>query len=281
MVNNHTQLEPTGRPVKFYHPLQWRNEQRKAVAYVFKKYNLKVRPTQANLKLAIQVAQQKDKPEFIQDLQNAFIKRAILGHNKFEDDFDYTISDLFEEDFEGEETVHYFEEITEDGYDEFGGKLKAKRQARKVKRQTKRKNRKLSKAQKRSLDIAKDIKVAEDVKSAVALAKANKEQSGSAIESESGGSTISEKIEKGLGIVGDLATAGANIAGAFIGNKSSNNDAGTTYADDDNDGSEDGDDSDDDSGSGEMAANKKYIIAGAAIIAVIGILFYVMKKRKA
>lgn len=248
-------------------------KQRDAVAFVFKKHGLKIPTTIKNLSVALKIAKKLNDTNFTQDLQNAVIKKHLLGHTNFEDDFDYYVVDAYEEDYDGEEIVSHFEEVY---YDEFGGKMKARRAKRKIKR----KNKKLSRSQKRALKLAEKMKAAQETgvipppEQSAEMAQQMAQDGGGG-----GGATIGEKIEKGLGIVGTLAQAGADIAGNFIGGKSSPNNDGVMYGN--NNTSNDNDDDDDDDDTNDGSGSNKNIYYIVAAVAVIGLLFYFMKKRKA
>lgn len=218
-------------------------QHRDSVAFVFRKYGVKAMPTPRNLQLAILAGKDTN---FYQDLQNAVLKRK-LGHNNYEDNYDYFLLDTNEESYDAE-TVGFLDTYEFDYLDR-----KAKKAARKQKRVARKEKRKTRRANKRASSVSDSAEDAQEVTES----------------SSGGGTTIGEKLEKGMDVIGQVTGAIGGIAGSFGGGSGSNTEDGS-YAPEDGEAPTDG-----------TAKNYlPYIIGGIAIIAVIGVLIFVLKKKK-
>jgi len=224
---------------------RYATQHRESVAYVFRKYGIKNRITPQSLRVAILAAQNTN---FVQDLNNAIIKRDILKQNSFEDNFDYYVVDAQNDCFDGGEVVHmYYEDVEQ--FDEYGGKLKAKRQAKKVKRKEKKAAKKAAKS-------------------------GNYATAENAVEiGEDAGRTTQEKMDMAMGIISPLAAVGGQIAGQFI-NKGGDDAETTSYSV----GASAGKNADEENTG--VKQYMPYILGGIAVLAVLGAMFYFLKKRK-
>lgn len=214
-------------------------QHRDSVAFVFNKYGIKAKPTPRNLQLAILAGKNTN---FYQDLQNAVLKRQ-LGHSNYEDNYDYFLLDTDESAYDVE-IVGFLEAFELDYADR-----KAKRAARKQKKVARKEKRKTRKENKRTSTNATDAEYADESASS------------------GGGSSVGEKVEQGLNVVSQLASAAGGIAGQFLGGGSSDN-------------SEDGSYEAEPTTPTEKKSYLPYIIGGIAIMAVIGVLIFVLKKKK-
>lgn len=226
-------------------------QHRSSVAFVFKKYGINFPVTPKNLRIALLKNKNTD---FLQDLQNATIKRGILKHDNFEDDHDYYVVDSgSQDDFDGDETVAvYYEDV--DDFDNFGKKKKTKvKKQKKVKKRPKKERTKREKKDRsgRGADSISNAELVDD-------------------DSGSTSRTPGEKAELATGIIGNLLNAGGGIASSIMGAK-------------DNGGNEEEAGTFGTSAPTEQGGTKKYlpyIIGGVLLLAVFGGLFYYLKKKK-
>ncbi|MFM2292621.1 MAG: hypothetical protein RIS29_2434 [Bacteroidota bacterium] len=220
---------------------------RSSVAFVFKKYGIQKMPTPKALAEAIFALKDTD---FFRDLNNAIIKNK-LGHNSFEDNFDYYLVDEHDSFDDGGETVGFYYD-DEDDFDDFGGKRKEKKQARKVKRKAK-----------------KDAKKAK--KSGASAVSAGAGSIADA-EFEEVARTAGDKAEMAGNILGNLVQAGTNIAGAVMGGRAGGNDISYEEIEDP-----------DAAVPSTSSGSKKYlpyIIGGVVLLAVFGGLIFFLKRKK-
>lgn len=221
---------------------------RPSVAFVFKKYGIKAMPTPKALAEAF--IQLKD-TDFYLDLNNAILKRK-LGHSNFEDNYDYYLVD--DDSFDdGGETVGLYYDDDGDGFDDFRGKLKARRIKRKEK-----------KAAKKAVKYKAPTTTATSTGSFIPDAEL--------VDANSGLSS-SGKAEMAGNILGSLVTAGTNIAGAVMGGRSNNSNVTNL---------EDVDDPDGYVPTPEQGMKKyvPYIIGGVALLLVFGGLIFFLKRNK-
>lgn len=225
-------------------------QHRNSVAFVFSKYGIKKPVTPKNVQRAILAG--KNTP-FYQDLMNAICLQA-LGKNYYEDDFDYNVENMDTENFEAE-TVGIIDTFEFDYLDRAG-------------RKARRKQKKIVRKQKKQAKKASKNSVRPNPNASIQDAEFSDNGSGNF------GSSIADKVETGLNVVGQLATAAGGIAGQFLGNK--DNDAATA----------DSNSNEDEAATATATANsgvKKYlpyIIGGVALFAVVGVLIFVLKKKK-
>lgn len=221
-------------------------QHRDSVAFVFSKYGIKKPVTANNIRRAIIAG--KNTP-FYQDLTNAMCLQN-LGKNYYEDDYDYSLVNMDEENYDSE-TVGITDTFEYDYLDRSARKLKRKQKkvVRKQKRTTKKDQRKAAKASSTGGNGG-DIAEAEVL--------------------DGGGNDRLSKVETGLNVVGQLATAAGGIAAQFKKDSASG------------DGSAGTNDSPEDDNSENPTGIKKHlplIIGGVAFVAIAGVLFYFLKKK--
>lgn len=237
-----------------------RPRQNKAVAYVFRKYGIKLPPTPQSIAL---VKTTHDNAAFWQDFQNAMAKQ-ILGHSNFEDKFDYYYVDVNDDSFDGGEDLGVVDVFCfEDEDDHIGGKGKE----RKAKHQQKRLKRKAKRADKRSARKGgSDVEDAQEVN--------EESNSGEMDEATYSRPNAAEKANTALGFIKDFAGIGSDIAGALSGkNKGGESpDSGGDYARESDDSPQ---------AKSGMSDTTIYIIVGVVVSAIVlGLVLYLRKKNK-
>lgn len=217
-----------------------------SVAFVFRKYGVRFPVTPRSLAIALIAA--KERPEFYIDLNNAIIKRSVLKHNNFEDDFNYYIVDKgAPDDFDADETVFEYYEIEYDN-----AKGKERRAAKKVKRREK--------------------KAAKKSNKQGANAPYNIEDAAIVSDTEGTNRTGAEKAELATGIIGNVLNAAGGIMSSVSGFKNNSDSDSTTDVNSFTSAP----------GQPQPTGNKylPYIIGGVVLVVIVGGLIFFLKRKK-